>query len=305
MSSYFYVKINLIQGIMTTNKIFMTYKKNIPELVTKRWNQLNLNYEIEFSLDVDCIKFLNENSNKYVADLFVSIKNGMYKADLWRLCKLYVNGGVYADVDLVPYLDIDKLDKEITFYTCMSTTPEYNIFQAFMVNFSKPKHPLMFVFLLSFLVNNPYNYNHGPCYDMYNCIKYMLPNINIIPGEKYEIDEVKIKISVGPSDENIKKINLYYFPNEIQHSIYLVSNPYQDCFRFEIKNNILFVTRLDTNTGWKYSHFVDICFHSKASIYLFKENIGLDNNWVTSYVTHNNKKILDSRDLQYYFNAGW
>ena len=36
-----------------------------------------------------------------------------------------------------------------------------------------------------------------------------------------------------------------------------------------------------------------------------KENIGADNNWVTSYVSHNNAKILDSRDLQYYFNGVW
>jgi len=289
---------------MTTNKIFMTYKKEIPEIVSKRWNRLNPNYEIDFSLDADCINFLNENINKYVADLFVSIKEGMYKADLWRLCKLYINSGVYADVDLVPYLDIDTLDKEITFYSCMSVRPE-SIFQAFIVNFSKAKHPLMFVFLLSFLVNNPYIYYLGPCYDMYNCIKYMLPNVNIIPGEKYEIDEIKIKISIGPSDKNTKEINLYYFPDEIQHSIHLVNNPYQDCFRFEIKNNILSVTRLDTNTGWGYSHSVDICFHAKANICFFKENIGADNNWVTSYVSHNNAKILDSRDLQYYFNGGW
>ena len=36
----------------------------------------------------------------------------MFKADLWRLCKLYVYGGIYADIDLVPYLSIDSIMNE-------------------------------------------------------------------------------------------------------------------------------------------------------------------------------------------------
>jgi len=227
----------------------------------------------------------------------------MYKADLWRLCKLYKNSGVYADVDLVPYLNIDNLDKDITFYSCLSITGK-SIFQAFMVNFSKPKNPLLFVFLLSFLINNPYTYAAGPTFDMYNCLKYML-NEDLIAEKKYVIDNVKIKIYIDSSTENIKKINLYYFPDEIQYTMKLIENPYNDKFRVIIKNNILIVKRLDKNTGWDYPHSIDIYFNSKASIFLFKENKGKDGDWPKSYVTLNNKKILDSRDLDYYNNNGW
>ena len=133
--------------------IYMTYKKNIPDIVFNRWKTLNENYKIEFSLDNDCIKFLKENFNDYIAELFKNIPQGMYKADLWRLCKLYKNGGVYADVDLVPYLNINSLDKNITFYSCLSLSND-SIFQAFMVNFSKPKNPLILSFLIS---SNSYN----------------------------------------------------------------------------------------------------------------------------------------------------
>ena len=138
---------------MKQKKIYMTYKKNIPDKVITRWKKLNPDYQIDLSLDNDCIRFLKNNFNKYVADLFLSINGGMYKADLWRLCKLYKNSGVYADVDLVPYLNIDSLDKDITFYSCLSINVK-SIFQAFMVNFSKPKNPLLFVFLLSFLISS-------------------------------------------------------------------------------------------------------------------------------------------------------
>jgi hypothetical protein len=283
--------------------IYMTYKKPIPEKCINRWAQLNPNYKIDFSLDNDCIQFLKDNFNDYIAELFIKIEVGMYKADLWRLCKLYINSGIYADVDLVPYLNIDELDKDITFYTCVSCYGT-GCFQAFMINFAKPKSPIIFIFLLSFLINNVHNYSYGPCFDMYNCLKYIL-NENIISDKKYEVSQLKIKINIGSSDYNVKQINLYYFPDELQYTIQLIQNPYKDSFKFEIKNNMLIVTRLDESIGWGYEHSIDICFNYKTSFYFFQEIIGKNNDWVTSYVALNNQKILDSRDLEYYNNQGW
>ena len=281
--------------------IYMTYKKPIPEKCINRWTQLNPNYKIDFSLDNECIQFLKENFNDYIADLFIKIPQGMHKADLWRLCKLYINSGIYADVDLVPYLNIDELDKNITFYTCLSIQKE-SCFQAFIINFSQPKNPLIFIFLLSLLINNPFHINtNGPCYDMYKCLTYIL-NENIISNKKYEVSQIKIKINIGQSRHNIKQINLYYFPEELKYTINLIPNSYKDSFKFEIKNHILIVTRSDARTGWRHNHFIDICFDYKTSFYFFQEIIGKNDNWITSYVTLNNKKILDSRDLDYYNN---
>ena len=93
--------------------IYFTYKKNCPDKVFNRWKELNKDYEIDFSLDSDCISFLIENFNYYIADLFKKIPHGPYKSDLWRLCKLYIRGGVYADVDLIPYINLDTLDNAV------------------------------------------------------------------------------------------------------------------------------------------------------------------------------------------------
>ena len=43
------------------------------------------------------------------------------------------------------------VEKNITFYSCMSKDIN-SIFQALMINFSKPNHPLLLVLLLSFLI---------------------------------------------------------------------------------------------------------------------------------------------------------
>ena len=288
--------------------IYMTYKKNVPSKVLSRWKTLNKDYTIDFSLDKDCVAFLKHYFNDHVANIFQSIEKGMYKADLWRLCKLYIHGGVYADVDLVPHINIDKLDKDVTFYSCISIDKN-SIFQAFMINNSNPKNPLLLHFIISFLCNNPYEYLNGPTHDMYKCLLYNLDNTNIVSEKKYEINTVKIPINIGTSKSTSKEINLFYFPNDIKYKIKLKSklksNNSTDRFNFKITNNKLIATRLDKKSGWNTNHDVDICINTKEIIYLFTEKKGNNNSWVTSYVVHNNIKILDSRDLNYYNNKGW
>ena len=137
------------------------------------------------------------------------------------------------------------------------------------------------------------------------CIKYMLNVETILPEQKYEIDSVKLKICIGTSIKNTKEINLHYFPEDIQYSIKLHKNRYKDMFDFKIKNNYLIVKRLDESTGWGHNHYIDICFPNKSSFFFFRENMGPGDNWVSAYVTHNNKKIVDSRDIDYYRNGGW
>lgn len=283
--------------------IYMTYKKPVPDIVYNRWKTRNPSYNIEMSLDAECILFLERYINRFVASLFNYIPRGMYKADLWRLCKLYITGGVYADVDLVPHLKIDNLNKDITFYSCLTPRTK-SIFQAFMINFSKPRNNLILIFLLSFLINKPFEKINGPTFDMYDCIKYNLDGVEPEPFVRYDLEEVKIKIDVGSSDKNVKKINLYYFPPYIKYRIQLKENTIGNRFTYRIYNNILFVKRADANTGWDYEHSLDICIPSKESIFLFKEDWEGED-WVHATVTLGSKKILDSRDINYHMNRGW
>ena len=74
----------------------------------------------------------------------------MYKADLWRICKLYINGGVYADIDLVPCISLNSiLLSTNSFYTCLSIVPN-SCFQAFIA--TEPKNPLLLCFIFELIV---------------------------------------------------------------------------------------------------------------------------------------------------------
>lgn len=292
---------------METNKtIYMTYKKSVPLIVFDRWKRLNPSYRIELSLDNECISFLNNNINNYIARLFVSIRDGRYKADLWRLCKLYIHGGVYADVDLVPYINLENLNKNVTLYTCITPNTK-SIFQAFIVNFSQPRNNLILIFLSSFLMNKSYLYTNGtkdPIFDMYNCIKYNLDGQEPQPLTRYDLEEVKLKINIGPSITNVKKIFLCYFPSDVNYTVRMKETPDNATFEFKIVNHILFIKRTDTLTGWKYPYTADICIPSKESIYLFEETFN-GNDFINAKVTIGPQKILDSRDRNYAKRKGW
>jgi len=375
----------------------MTYKKKVPDFVFNRWKHLNPEYRIDFSLDNDCIHFLKNYFNDNVVNLFNNIERGMYKADLWRLCKLYMEGGVYSDIDIVPHLNINSLNKEATFFSCIAADNN-SIFQAFIVNNCSSKSPLILAFLISFFVNNPYLYCNGPTYDMYNCLTYNINENKLKPDHMYEINDLKIKIVIGNSKNKIKKINLYYFPNDVNYiiklnenpyndefsfkienneliveriniqedndnnnwengwghdhscnlhlkciektnvsignskfnkkiidlsyiskfsnsnvSIRLNPNPYNDNFDFKIENNQLIVTRININEdfdyknwggeGWGHPHSCEITYDLNPKIILFKESC--EGHMVNSLVTHNNYKILDSRDPKYHYGGGW
>ena len=285
--------------------IHMTYKHEPPNKVFDRWRELNPEYKTQLNLDKDCIDFLKEHFGSYVANLFVKIPEGCYKADLWRLCKLYVEGGVYADVDLVPHLNLEALDSDVTFYSCLSARPG-TIFQALMV-VSKPRSPLILAFIVSFLINNPHTYFLGPTTDMYKCLQYNVDMEALLPETKYVLREVKIRVDIGVSENSVKLINLRYFPQHLANvaRVEVYGHPHADTFEFELLNNYLVVKRVDAGLGWTHAHSCNICIPADETILLFPEHLGKDGDWVTSYVTHQGQKILDSRDLEYHHNKGW
>ena len=282
---------------MDPNKvIYMTYKSPVPRTVYNRWKELNPTYDIQLSLDPECISFLTAHFNLYLSTLFQRIKKGMYKADLWRLCKLYHHGGVYADVDLVPYLSIDTLDPNV-FYSCLADD-KVSIFQAFIVNHA-PQSPFILCLLLSLLINPPYHIANGPCHNMATCIRYMLNVPVLTPNTEYKLDQVKVCIPVGHSKTPTKYVDLHYFPKDVP---YTLKGP--PIFQLNIVDTMLVVTRLDKFEGWSAIFYVDICFDHAQTIYLFEEIVP-PSGMAGAYVLHNTEKILDSRDLQYHTNGGW
>ena len=77
------------------------YTKNLPpkmkecvELLKKQ----NPKFEHFLFDDEDCRNFIKTNFSNDVLNAYDNLIPGAYKADLWRLCVLYINGGIYIDI---------------------------------------------------------------------------------------------------------------------------------------------------------------------------------------------------------------
>jgi hypothetical protein len=65
-----------------------------------KMRKINPEFNIQLFDDNDCRKFIKKNFNEDILIAFDTLKPGAYKADLWRLCILYINGGIYIDIKL-------------------------------------------------------------------------------------------------------------------------------------------------------------------------------------------------------------
>ena len=76
---------------------------------TNSWGKISPNWEYYFYDDNDCIEFIKNYFSRETLLTFLSFLPGAFKADLFRLCILYIKGGVYADADTISLTDLDKV----------------------------------------------------------------------------------------------------------------------------------------------------------------------------------------------------
>ena len=85
-------------------KIFQTWNtKNLPIHMNNRVEQLKKNnprFEHYLYDDDDCREFIKNHFDENVVNAYDKLIPGAYKADLWRLCVLYIHGGIYMDIKL-------------------------------------------------------------------------------------------------------------------------------------------------------------------------------------------------------------
>ena len=115
--------------------------KNVENL-----KKLNPEYQYKLYDDSDCREFLLKNFGDNYANAFDVLVPGAFKCDFWRYAVLYVNGGVYLDMDIKPLYGFNDILKSTD--TFVSVVDKENgidnttgIYQAFIA--CKPKHPLL------------------------------------------------------------------------------------------------------------------------------------------------------------------
>ena len=100
---------------------------SIPKVIYQTWKNKNLHrnclhvistiqslnpeYKMVLYDDNEIEDFIKTNFDDYTFNCFKKLNVGAAKADFWRYCILYKNGGVYLDIDSIILKSLDQLIK--------------------------------------------------------------------------------------------------------------------------------------------------------------------------------------------------
>jgi len=91
--------------------IFQTWEtcdvEGFLKYLTERIQSYNPEYQYEFFDSERRRNFIENNFDKKVLDCYDRIIPGAFKADLWRYCVLYKQGGIYCDIDMLMIASFD------------------------------------------------------------------------------------------------------------------------------------------------------------------------------------------------------
>lgn len=99
-----------------------------------KWKELNSELDIEqkiFNYD-ECCSLIEEHFDDELLLFFRTQPHGHFKSDLWRLCALYVYGGVYADIDQELLLPFSEFFNENIDFCGVSNMERYNLSNGFI-----------------------------------------------------------------------------------------------------------------------------------------------------------------------------
>lgn len=140
--------INFVNSLSNVSPLKKEFDSIIPLNIYQTWHSKNLpifmglavkklrinNPDFNYFLfdDTDCREFIKNNFDSKVLNAYDSLIPGAYKADLWRYCILYKNGGIYLDIKYEPFNNIKFIhftEKEHLVYDINNV----DIYNAFMV----------------------------------------------------------------------------------------------------------------------------------------------------------------------------
>jgi mannosyltransferase OCH1-like enzyme len=109
--------------------------------IARTWREWNPGFAYTLFDDAACAALISDRFGARVASAYARIGPGAFRADLWRYCELYANGGVYVDIDTACLGAVyDVLDPSASLAVPVDLDPT-NLFNAFVA--AAPEHPVM------------------------------------------------------------------------------------------------------------------------------------------------------------------
>lgn len=156
-------KHNFPKNIFST---FETYDIQLKKYNSVVFNRLlNHNYDHYFFNNDDRRNMIKDNFDDNVLRAYDDLVPGAYRADIWRLCCLYLHGGIYIDDKFLILVNMDSILNNYDDYECLITddfpTSGFGLYNGFMI--AKPNCAFIKRCIDKIVenVNNHY-YGNGP-----------------------------------------------------------------------------------------------------------------------------------------------
>lgn len=108
---------------------------------TDTWKQQNPDYVYRFYTDADMRQTLEEGFSGRVVAAFDRLRPGAFRADMWRLGVLYLEGGVYADVDSLCLVGLSSWIHRGLHCVFVRDGDSADLYNAFIA--TEPKNPVL------------------------------------------------------------------------------------------------------------------------------------------------------------------
>lgn len=223
---------------------------------------LNPDYQYKLFNDEESRKFIKENYEENILDAYDLLIPGSLKADLFRYCYLYTNGGCYFDCKISTKKSLNKIiNKDDTIIICSG----YNGIICIEKNNTYMNN------CIQICVNNILNKAH--CDDPYSttgnkvflkCFENVKPKLYKTDDKIYVNSDILFKLQYKNYYDNyldtpkdfryLWNINNYFYNkdnNILNYKFYYYPYEYDDKFKIiHLKKNIFLIKRIDTSTGW-------------------------------------------------------
>lgn len=135
------LKHNFPRNVFSTFETYEIQMKKYNSVIFNR--MMNPGYHHYFYNDDDRRNMIRDNFDSNVLRAYDDLVPGAYRADLWRLCCLYLYGGIYIDDKLVPLVNFDSLLNKYYNEECLLVEDfygfeHYGVYNAFII--SKPNN---------------------------------------------------------------------------------------------------------------------------------------------------------------------
>ena len=197
---------NTYNSIIPLNLYICWHNKDLPPFMKENVDQLiadNPEFNVQLYDDNECREFIEQNFDNSVLYAFDNLIPGAFKADLWRYCMLYVNGGIYLDIKY----------KCVNGFKLIALTEKEHFVKDYLID------NRIYTALMVTLPKNQI---------LLNCINRIITNVN---NKYYGNDALE---PTGPAllgsyfnGEEINRFNLYHSHSHIKYKLdewYIVYN---------------------------------------------------------------------------------